>query len=232
MRPAEADEMRILPLFSGIKQQNLENVLQASFLQRFPSHVELVREGEPADFLHVVIDGQVEIFSAYRDRETTIAVVGPGACFIAAAVILDRVYLKSARTLCSSRILMIPAETVRKVFGEDSAFASHIACEMALSYRSVVKELKNQKLRTSLERLANWLIFQDKISGSTRTFAIPFDKKILAAHLGMAPEVLSRSFTSLVPYGVVVKGPIVTLTDLKSLTVLAKPEPTIDNPDV
>ncbi|MFW1582052.1 cyclic nucleotide-binding domain-containing protein, partial [Vibrio parahaemolyticus] len=84
-----------------------------AFLQRFPSHVELVRENETADFLHLIVEGQVELFSSYRGRETTVGVFGEGQSFIAAAVLLDRLYLKSARTLTATRVLLIPAEAVR-----------------------------------------------------------------------------------------------------------------------
>ena len=152
MRSEDQHEMRSLPLFSGAAARHVEHMLRVSFLQRFPAHVELVREKEPADFLHVVVDGQVEVFAAYRDRETTVAVLGPGHSFIVAAVVLDKVYLKSARALSPCRILMIPADAVRTYFSEDAAFARALAVELAIAYRGVVKELKNQKLRSSLDR--------------------------------------------------------------------------------
>jgi CRP/FNR family transcriptional regulator, transcriptional activator FtrB len=230
MRNDDLDEMQRLPLFSGVAPGHVDAMLKASFLQRFPACVELAREGEPADFLHVVVDGQVELFAAYGERETTIGVLGPGQSFIVAAVLLDRIYLKSARSLSSSRILMIPSESVRRFFGEDGAFARALAVELSLAYRGVVKELKNQKLRSSLERLANWLLSRNLETGSKSQFGLPFDKKVLASRLGMAPEVLSRSFAALGPYNVVVKGPNIQLNDLSALQKLAEPSATIDDP--
>ena len=150
MRTAEIQEMRHLPLFAGVDPARTDAILQVSFLQRFPAAVELVGEGDPADFLHIVVDGRVEVFSAYRDRETTVSVLGPGHSFIVAAVILDRVYLKSARTLSPARVLLIPAAAVRRTFAVDGAFARALARELAYAYRGIVKELKNQKLRSSL----------------------------------------------------------------------------------
>jgi CRP/FNR family transcriptional regulator, transcriptional activator FtrB len=229
MRKEDIAEMRGLPLFSGVDPAHVEAMLRASFLQRFPAHVELAREGDPADFLHVIVDGQIEMYSAYRDRETTISVIGPGHSFIVAAVILDRIYLKSARALLPSRVLLIPAEAVRRCFAEDAAFARALALELAGAYRGVVRELKNQKLRSSLERLANWLLAHDNETGTTGRFALPFDKKILASRLGMAPEVLSRSIAALIPYGVTVAGPAVTISDRAALSRLACPSPTIDD---
>lgn len=228
MRADDLVLMRGLQLFEGVDPALVDHMLRASFLQRFPAHVELVREGEPPDFLHVVIDGQVEVFSAYRDRETTVAVIGPGHSFIIAAVLVDRIYLKSARALTSTRILMIPAEAVRHVFQQDAAFARRMGLEMANAYRAVVKELKNQKLRSSLERLANWILSQAAGAGS---FELPFDKKVLASRLGMAPEVLSRSFATLAEYKVVVAGRVIMIGDLEVLRRLAHPCVTIDDPD-
>jgi CRP/FNR family transcriptional activator FtrB len=232
MRHDEIEEMRRLPLFEGVDSVLTDELLHASYLQKFPAYVELAREGDPADFLHIVVDGQVEIFSAYRDRETTVSVLGPGHSFIVAAVILDKVYLKSARSLSSSRVLLIPAAAVRKVFAADGAFARSLAQELALAYRGLVKELKNQKLRSSMERLANWLLAQDQQAGATGRFVLPFEKKVLASRLGMAPEVLSRTFASLVPYAVKVRGADVEIGDVSALRGLAKPAVTIDDPGV
>lgn len=229
MRMDELAEMQALPLFDGVPEDHVETMLKASFLQRFPPHVELAREGEPADFLHVVVDGQVEIYSAYRDRETTVAVVGAGHSFIIAAVLLDRIYLKSARSLSATRVLMIPAELVRRYFREDAAFARTLAVELALAYRNVVKELKNQKLRSSMERLSNWILAQDAATGGTGQVTIPFDKKVLASRLGMAPEVLSRSFAALASYKVAVSGSSIRINDRAALIKLAQPIATIDD---
>lgn len=232
MRGDDLAEMRRLPLFDGVAANHVEILLWAAFLQRFPARVELVREAEPADFLHITVDGQVELFSAYRGRETTVGVLGPGHSFIVAAVLLDRPYLKSARALSPARILMIPSDAVRRVFAEDAAFARALGIELALAYRGLVKELKNQKLRSSLERLANWLLIRDAETGGSGTFDLPFDKKVLASRLGMAPEALSRAFTALAPYHVVVSGASLRLDDIEALRKLAQPCPTMDDPAI
>lgn len=230
MRADEIDEVRKIPLIGSASEQSVQELLRGAFLQRFPAHVDLVREGDPADFLHVVVEGQIEIFATYRERETTVSVVGPGNAFILAAVMLDKPYLKSARVLATSRILMIPAQSVREVFTSDGDFALALTKELARAYRGVVKELKNQKLRSSLERLAAWLVRYNTENGSVNAFDLPFDKKVLASRLGMAPEVLSRTFVTLQAYGMKVEGRRISLTKVPDLTRLAEPSELIDNP--
>lgn len=230
MRAEEAERMRRLRIFDGVDKSHVDAMLRASFLQKFPAGVVLVHEGDQADFLHVVVEGKVELFSAYRDRETTVSVIGSGNCFITAAVVLDRVYLKSARSLTTARVLLIAADAVRRCFDEDPAFARCLANDLAGAYRALVKELKNQKLRSGLERLANWLLSHRAEQGNASRFELPFEKKVLAARLGMAPEVLSRSFSALAPYKVKVAGSTVEIRDIEALARLARPSPTIDDP--
>ncbi len=228
MRSEDLEAMRRIPFFRTVDACNVEAMLRGAFLQRFPAHVELIQTGDPADFLHLVIEGTVEMFSAHRDRETTLGVSGAGDSFILAAVLFDRPYLQSARTLVASRILMVPADAVREAFAADAGFARIVAENLALAYRGVIKELKNQKLRSGLERLANWLLTHDADSGSRGSFDFPFDKKVLAARLGMAPEMLSRSFAALDAYHVVVQGRSVVIHDAAALRKLAHPCAAID----
>jgi CRP/FNR family transcriptional activator FtrB len=228
-----ADEERValaLPYFQGLSEAGIRHLIAGASLQRFHAQSELIRQGEASAFLHVVVEGRVEVYARDRDRETTVDVLDPGDCFILAAVFLDRPYLKSARALTPVRILLVPAEAVRRVFHEDPVFAEKCAAELAHGYRRLVQEVSNLKLRSSLERLANWLLLQAQREPGSTHFTIPFDKKTLAARLGIAPEVLSRNFAALGAYGVKVSGKLVEVTDRTLLAELAHPEPTIDDP--
>ena len=136
--------------------------------------------------------------------------------------------MKSARSLTPARVLLLSGAAVRQIFADDAAFARALAQELAHAYRGLVKELKNQKLRSGLERLANWLLTRDCETGGKGRITLPFEKKVLASRLGMAPEVLSRSFAALGAYKVTVRGSDIVLGDIEGLRTLAKPIPTID----
>jgi CRP/FNR family transcriptional activator FtrB len=228
MRPSDLDVVRGLPLFRDMTPENLGGLLDAALLQKFPPHVTLIREGEPADFLHVIVEGAVELFAEADGRETTIKIVRPVSTFILAAVIRDEVYLKSARTLAPAQILMIPAAAVRAAFMADAAFARAIVEELALRYRDMVRALKDQKLRTGTERLANWILETDRRQGSQGRVVLPHDKRTLAARLGMTPENLSRNLANLAAHGVAGSGREILIADRAALLRWAKPNPLID----
>lgn len=232
MRSTDLPQVRALPLFESMAEANFEQLMQAAYLQIFPAQLELIKEGEPADFLYVVIDGCVELYARWNSHETVMEMVRPLGTFILAAVLKDAVYLKSGRTNQRSKLLLIPAENVREAFRNDGAFARAIVEELAGCYREVVKQQKDLKLRTAVERLANSLLALDSEQGGSGCIELPYDKRTLASLLGMTPENLSRAFNTLKPYGVGVDGARIRLTDTASLERLAKPTPLIDDATV
>ncbi len=225
----EYGDVRRLDLFSGMSDANFTALMRGAYVQNFPAHVELVSEGEPSDFLHVILSGSVDLFSEWNGRDTSMATVRPISTFILAATIKDAPYLMSARTLEKSRIALIPSQDVRAVFDIDSNFARAIVTELAQCYRSVIKAQKDLKLRTSLERLANYLLRKQKHAGGQPVFDLDFEKRRLASVLGMTPENLSRAFKGLQPYGVSVEGNRIMISNQADLERFAKPNPLIDD---
>ena len=231
MRLEDRDDVRRLALFSGMEEANFEELMQAAFLQRFPAQVQLIEEGDRADFLYVVVEGCVELFAGANGRETTMDLIHPVSTFILAAVMKDAVYLMSARTTLKSQILMIPSANIRDVFERDAAFARAMVVELASCYRQVVKGLKNQKLRSAVERLANYLLAAEREQGGDGAITLGTDKRTVATLLGMTPENLSRAFNTLKAYGVEVDGREIRLTASGALERLAKPTLLIDDPE-
>ena len=101
--------------------------------------------------------------------------------------------------------------------------------ELAQCYRSVIKAQKDLKLRTSLERLANYLLRQQGRAGGAASFDLDFEKRRLASVLGMTAENLSRAFKGLQPYGLEVDGTRIMITNQAEIERFAKPNPLIDD---
>jgi CRP/FNR family transcriptional activator FtrB len=212
-----------------MEEDHFKAVMRGSYVQDFPPQIQLIAEGGRSDFLHILIEGSVELYASWNGRETSLATVRPVSTFILAASIRDAPYLMSARTLEKSRIALIPSVDVRAVFDLDGDFARAIVSELAQCYRSVVKTTKDLKLRTSLERLANYLLREQRRQNGADAFELPYDKKRIASFLGMTPENLSRAFRSLEPYGVAINGARVVVRDQTELERFARPSPLIDD---
>jgi len=231
MRPHELTEIRHLPLFRDMTQASFEQLMQGADARTFPAGLEMIRQGDPADFLHVVMEGAVELFAQWSGRECTMAVVRPVGTFILAACIRDAPYLMSARTLERSRIILVPSSDLRAIFRRDLEFAVSVIHELAGCYRAVVRHSKGLKLRTSRERIASYLLRQSVLAGNVASYMLPVEKRLLASYLGMTPENLSRALKTLEGDGVKIDGMRVIITDRAKLSALARPDRLIDGPD-
>lgn len=229
MRGADIDVLRQSPLFMDMSEDNFQRLIRPSFVQSFPPRTTLLSEDEPADFLYVVLDGLVLMSARSVESETVLEILRTGDIFILAAVLNDEICLQSAQTLTGGRVLMIPASLVRGLMSEDVSFMRAIVFETARAYRRLVKELKAQKLRGSVQRLANWIIKESLLNHGADVISIPYEKRTLAAYLGMTPENLSRSFASLSEHGVKVQASLVKITDRQRLMQFATPSRLIDD---
>lgn len=224
MRPGEKPEVARLPLFSEMAEEERDRIFSGSFLQVFPPQLTLFEVGQRADFLHVLVDGLAELYTSVGDRDTTMRIVEPVRSFILAAVITDLPYLMSARTLESSRVLLVPAALLREVVKKDTALMQATMRELAFAYRDLVLALADMKLRQSAERLARYLL-QNELAGEAlgKTQLRP-EKRVVASLLGMTPENLSRSFGILGKFGVEVKGQQIIISDRTKLESFARPD--------
>ena len=230
LRPPELAQLKALPLFSKMTENSLASLLDAALLQQFPTGVILIHEGDHADFLHVLVDGLVEIFTEQDGGEWGISLINPISTFILAAVVSDQPYLNSARTLSDSRVLLIPAQNVRAIFEQDIAFARIVAQELAFAYRSTVKKLKGYMARSSVQRVANWILAEAKRDSSQANIVVPFDRGTLASHIGTTRENLSRSLAMLTEHGVRIRGREIVIDSKERLEAFARPQRFIDDP--
>jgi len=223
MRRAELKILRKLPLFCDMNQRHFDRLMKSALLQWFPAHTELIRERELPDYLHILVDGMVELFATRGGQSATIDILQPITAFIIAAVVRDELYLNGARTLTPARILLIQANTIRSVFSEDAVFARAVVSELATRYRAVIQVLKNDRIGSSTDRVLNWIAREDIRQHRKGSIQIPFDKRILASYLGMRPENLSRAFQTLRRHGIIVHGKTLLIKDRKSFRRLVRP---------
>ena len=153
-----ADLIKNAPMFKGLSDETLLTLTQGSFVQRYPASVAIFDEGKISPFIYVLLEGQIERFSVHRGRELGLGFLNAGSVFIISAAITQTENTYSARTLVNSRFVLMPAQNVRAMFNSDPQFARNVAQDLAECEHETLAELKNQKLRTMAERLANWIL--------------------------------------------------------------------------
>lgn len=231
MSPEEKAFIRRLPLFRNMLTANFISLTEYVDVTSVPAGHILIEQGGPAAHLFVVVEGAVELFATWGQRECTMGVVRSVGTFILAACIKDAPYLMSARSVEPSRVLLLPASDLRAVFRRDPDFAASVIDELAGDFRRVVRHAKGLKLRDTQHRIAAYLLEQSRVAGGATTYLLQAEKRHVASYLGMTPENLSRGLRLLEPQGVSVSGQKVTIHDVVRLVEFVQPDVLMDGPD-
>lgn len=212
--------IRSIALFGAVSDESCSELAAAAMLRQVTARTILFNEGNSPDHLHIVLGGSAELFSEQDQRYCTLAVV-PAVRPLALHTILSGRSPLSARVLEPSELVVVPVKLVVDLLGRDPAFAEAVMRELASECHEIVEDFKSHRQRSTIERVAHWMLRGDHKSGGTGRILIPFDKRVLASYLGMAPEHLSRSFSALASAGVEVHGRAVTLNDRAALAETA-----------
>lgn len=230
MLPDDFAKLQDVPLLKSLAPETLRDLTKGAFLQRFPSQTVLFRQGELPDFCHVLLEGSVQLTGASSDRrETVIEILKPVEAFMSAAVLTDKHYLVSAKVVHPARILMLPAPAFRQSIARDPNLSLAMLASLSRQTRSLVRQVKDLKLRTSTQRLGCYLLVLAAENGGGSNIELPHDKRLIAARLGMTPESLSRAFSTLRKVGVEVHGHSIRLTDAGKLRQSCVPDRLIDD---
>ncbi|WP_188519004.1 helix-turn-helix domain-containing protein [Alsobacter metallidurans] len=214
--------LRSTPLFRDASPETLEQFSRVCLVQRVPSSTELIGGGERPGFVHVILEGAVEFFSIEAGREAMLCTVRDGLAVGLDALLSSDEPVHGARTLSTARLLAIPGSALIPALSKDPGLAFSAAVIASTLSTRLAKELAEQKLRTSIERLAHWLLRVQRHYGGAERFELPYSKRTLALRLGMTPESLSRNFAQIEKSGCKVDGPYVSVTDLPKLESLAR----------
>ena len=154
-RPGEA-----IPLLGGLSREEREHVLAMMRPETFPAGAEIVREGDLADALYLIDEGEVEVVKASPAGEPqVIAVLRPGDCFGEMAVIDIQPRSASARARTPTRVRAL---RVRDLHG---------LCEWRMSaYLMVVMNIAREisrRLRCTDALLADFLCLAEADSAGT-----------------------------------------------------------------
>jgi CRP-like cAMP-binding protein len=220
-----------IPLFSGLPPDALRLLLADAWVQSFPRNVVLFVKDDPASRCYVVFDGWVKLFRTTEGgNETVISVFTRGESFAEAAIFDRASYPVSAAAVEESRLLVIPAEPFMERLSQNGEYALKVLASMSRHLRRLVNQVERLTMKSSTERLAEFLLRLSPVFAGPATIQLPLDKALIAGRLGMQPETFSRSLAKLRRVGVVSRGSEVTISDVMALRRLSEGLAPIDRP--
>jgi CRP/FNR family transcriptional activator FtrB len=216
-----------LPLFASFRTAQIGDLNELADLARVGPDEVIFREGDRLEGLHILLTGFVTETHAHHDGDAFTDVISPVGPIGFASAMLGAASPTGARTITSARLIVIPAAELRAMIREEPELAMPFLDHALASMREQAVELCQMKLRSSVQRLAAFLLglVEDPEMNPAR-FVLPYEKRFLAARIGCTQENLSRAFAALRRLGVETQRGIVVLRDLPALRAFAgAPEP-------
>jgi len=220
------EALRSTPLLSNLDSKTLLRLAGFSRLLRVSDGTLLCEEGEPADELLIVLEGQVAVLAqAANGTSAVVEVLDAGSSIGLSSVLAALPRLMTARAVRSARLLSIDAQGLQELIAQEPTLVTALLRAEAEDFKALVQQVCDLKLRTTAQRLAVYLLsLSPEKTGNTTALRLPFDKRLLAARLGCRQENLSRAFATLRNLGVETHGARVILHDIARLRDYALPE--------
>jgi CRP-like cAMP-binding protein len=142
------EELRQVPLFTGLTDEELREVLVEGSEEFIEAGEVGGREGEPVDHLYVILEGEFRWSKKVDGGEVVMNTYGSGEFFAEVPLLLGKPFLATWRALADSRVFALPNETFRRMLTIHPSF-SNTVLEMLAQRIQVLYSVSQQRERLS-----------------------------------------------------------------------------------
>ncbi len=203
-----ADNLRVLPCLSGLRDEDLTIIEQAARLRRFSRNEVIFEELDCARFFFIVLTGSVKLYKTSDEgREIVFKIMRHGDYFCCTPIFLADGYSVNALSLEDSTLIEIPSADFKRLLsqsvGEMGLKIISGLCARIRHLSDLVEDLAfrdiEQRVILTLLRLT-----EERPSQDNRVALIATHQDI-ASMTGTVREVVSRTMARLKKEGIIVE---------------------------
>ena len=211
--------LRSLPLFKALSDATFARLADSVRFDRYVKGETIVRQGEKAQWVIVVLEGYVKLSrTAANGEETLIHIFGRGETIAESVAVLGDNHTTTAEATGPTRIVRMPAHIVAQAARDAPELALAILSESSAKIWALMDEIEALKAQTADQRVLRFLLSLCPQEDGPVETRLPYTQGVIAASLGLKQETLSRSFARLKSVGVEIDGRKATIQDPRKLT--------------
>lgn len=215
---------RLVP-FASLERTILLDLARQVRDLRFAEGEHLYVESDDAEGVWLIQEGIVKLVRLSRcGREHPIDLVSDGSLINEEAVFDGCRNLLTAVAVTAVRVWLLPRRALHLLFAEHPAFAFAVCRHLGHKQHTLIRYIRDLTLRSVRERVARYLLAPNSCVHAPQT--------LVAAHLNMRPETLSRTLRNLADEGLICKQGEIVLLDRRRLGELAGRSPGDPLPDL
>ena len=235
-RPPDATrELRRAYLFADMPDQYLQTLIQGMHEVHLNPGDVLFRHGQPAERFFFLRDGLVKLFRLSPEGdEKIIELMQPGQTFAEAVMFMGPQgrYPVNAEAVNESRLYTFDQKTFIGLLHDSSDACFGLLASMSRRLHMLVNQIESLTLQNATYRLVAYLLEQipQDVKTSPEVQLIT-PKGVIASHLAIQPETLSRILAKLRQGGLIeVQGNHITVRDVQALRRLVQIPPAESGP--
>jgi signal transduction histidine kinase len=180
------DDLRPLPIFDGLTDAQLAELVDGGAEVRVEPGVELFREGERADAWWVLVEGAIDLVRRVGREDTVVARMDVPGRWAGGFRAWDEhgVYLATGRGAAPGRVLRVPAAVLRDRSDAWFPFGGHLIQGLYHTARSIESTVRQRESLVTLGTLAAGLAHELNNPATAATRAVDALEAASAALLG------------------------------------------------
>lgn len=226
LRAKTADQNDKATLFQGLSEESLQALLANSHIKDFSSGQIIVQQGDAPDYLYCILRGSIKTLRySPNGEEATIRLLTAGESFMDAVIFMGGKSPIAVKAMEDSTILMIPAEAARRHALHDSQFACNLLRIVTRHYKNAIQQIDSIITKTPAERIGYYFLkLHLEQDSQSLDVTLPFQKSIIANHLGMTPETFSRALGQIKKMGIDMHSDKIAMRDAFVLCHFCDPD--------
>jgi CRP/FNR family transcriptional regulator, cyclic AMP receptor protein len=198
------DTLRNIPLFSSVRDADLEAIASLLIERRFPRHKTIVEEGLPGDYMYILCEGRVQVSKLSDDgREKILEFLEDGDFFGEMSLLDNAPRSASVRALADTRILALSRADFLAVLRRSPDLAMAVIQELTRRLRRVddqASSLSFQRVEERTKGLLTRLAKEDPQNVGRRVTPALTHQQI-ADMIGTSRETVTRALKLLKEHG-------------------------------
>lgn len=154
MMKVSINELRTIPLFEGIAEEEMQWLVENSYQHRLQEGEYFYRENQSLSEFYVVLEGELQISRTWGDAHRVLGTTPRGIMGGEYALLSDTPSLVNAQAIVASRLLVLDADAFRALFGDCPTLGRRILQTAAERMSGLATMVKEDEKMAALGKLA------------------------------------------------------------------------------
>lgn len=196
--------LRSLPLFNGVPEPVVDQLLKRKQVQLHKKGTILIQESQPSRHIYIILSGWVKLFKINSEgEESTLQMLSSGDIIGESQLLLNGACDDNAEIVVEAKVVTIPAESILQQVLSCHQLAVNMMKDISRFSQNILRLFQKTRLQTAEER-TGWFLLKtvlDQGGIHQGEYQLPYNKSLIASFLDMRPETFSRALQRLKPSG-------------------------------